>query len=158
VAARSPALVAPPGYTIRQPDLADAHDREQLIAITRLVFGVTFDGSAIDLEERMLTHREYVVAETVDGTFAAWCGIWAVPEIGAGQFEPVGTHPDHRRRGLASLVMSRGLDWMRQRGLEVAFVGTGVRNASNQLYASLGFEVAELYQQWEWLPPRAEPG
>ena len=158
LAAPSPAISTPAGYTVRRPKLDDHHDREQLIAITRLVFGATFDGSAIDLEARMRTERDYLVAETDDGTFAAWCGVWAVPEIGAGQFEPVGTHPEHRRRGLASLVMSRGMDWMRQRGLGVAFVGTGVRNPSNQLYASLGFEVAELYHQWEWLPPPAEAG
>jgi ribosomal protein S18 acetylase RimI-like enzyme len=74
------------------------------------------------------------------------------PDIGVGQFEPVGTHPDHRRRGLASTVMARGLDLMRRRGLDKAYVGTGVTNASNYLYASLGFSVAELYHQWEWRP------
>jgi GNAT superfamily N-acetyltransferase len=149
---RLPSGEVPPGYRIRQPDLADDHDRERFIAITRQVFGVTFDVRAIQLESRMLTHREYFVAEADDGVFASWCGVWAAPEVGAGQFEPVGTHPDHRRRGLASAVMARGLDWMRERGLDGAFVGTGARNASNQLYASLGFELVEAYHQWAWSP------
>jgi hypothetical protein len=48
--------------------------------------------------------------------------------------------------------MAEGLEWMRRRGLTTAFVGTGVANPSNYLYASLGFHVAELYHQWEWLP------
>jgi mycothiol synthase len=142
----------PRGYRLRQPDLKDPRDRDRFIDLTRLVFGVTFDAQAIALERRMLTHREYVVAETDDGEFAAWCGVWSVPEIGTGQFEPVGTHPDHRRRGLASAVMTRGLEWMRRRGMATAWVGTGARNASNALYASLGFELAETYHQWEWLP------
>lgn len=94
----------------------------------------------------------YLAAVTDDGTFASFCGVWTSPEIGVGQFEPVGTHPDHRRRGLAAAVMAQGLAWMRARGLRSAFVGTGTRNPSNFLYASLGFRVAELYHQWEWSP------
>jgi GNAT superfamily N-acetyltransferase len=141
----------PLGYRIRRIDLLDPSDRAHLIQVTRLAFphAVSYDERDIDLEARMLTEHEYVVAVADDGTFASWCGVWANPEIGAGQFEPVGTHPDHRRRGLASAVMARGITWMRRRGLREAFVGTGVRNASNYLYASLGFRVAELFHQWE---------
>lgn len=147
-----PALRPVPGYVVRRADVEDRFDRRRLIEITRLVFNVTFDDRVFELEHRMRTHREYLVAEAADGTFAAWCGVWAVPEVAIGMFEPVGTHADHRRRSLASLVMAHGLDWMRGRGLRRAFVGTGVRNTSTYLYASLGFSVAELNHQWELLP------
>lgn len=147
----APSVALPPGYGIRRIDLDDAADRRQLVEITRLAFPrATFDERAIDLEPRMLTEHEYLAATAPDGSFAAWCGVWSSPEIRVGQFEPVGTHPDHRRRGLASAVMARGMGWMRDRGLQSACVGTGVRNASNYLYASLGFRVAELFHQWEW--------
>ena len=66
------------------------------------------------------------------------CSPTRVPEIGVGQFEPVGTHPDHRRRGLASAVMAAGMDWMWARGLRQAFVGTGYR--------------MEIIHQWAWRP------
>jgi ribosomal protein S18 acetylase RimI-like enzyme len=149
------------GYEIRPIDLDDAADRRQLVEITHLAFPhATYDERAIDLEGIMRTEHEYLAAVTDDGTFASFCGIWSSPEIAAGQFEPVGTHPDHRRRGLAAAVMSRGLAWMRERGLRSAFVGTGTLNPSNFLYASLGFRVAELYHQWEWStrPPVPGPG
>jgi ribosomal protein S18 acetylase RimI-like enzyme len=152
---RSVAVPAPPavlaaGYRIRAVDLGDVADRRRLVEITRLAFPhATFDGRAIQLESRMLTPHQYLAVIAPDGSFASWCGVWSSPEIGVGQFEPVGTHPDHRRRGLASAVMARGLGWMMERGLQSAFVGTGVRNDSNFLYASLGFAVAELFHQWE---------
>jgi mycothiol synthase len=153
--ARSLAIPAPPvslpaGYGMRRIDLGDDADRRRLVEITLLAFPrATFDERAIDLEPRMLTEHEYLAVTAPNGGFAAWCGVWSSPEIGAGQFEPVGTHPEHRRRGLATAVMTRGIGWMRERGLDSACVGTGVRNASNYLYASLGFRVAELFHQWE---------
>jgi ribosomal protein S18 acetylase RimI-like enzyme len=150
LAIRGPSAPLPAGYGMRRIDLADAADRRRLVEITRLAFPhATFDERAIDLEPRMLTEHEHLAVTAPDGSFASWCGVWSSPEIGVGQFEPVGTHPDHRRRGLASAVMARGMAWMRDRGLVTACVGTGVRNASNYLYASLGFRVAELFHQWE---------
>lgn len=148
-----PSVPLPRGYAIRRIDLDDASDCRRLVEITLLAFPrATFDERAIALDSRMLTEHEYLAVIAPDGSFASWCGVWSSPEIGAGQFEPVGTHPDHLRRGLASAVMARGMDWMRDRGLETAWVGTGVRNASNHLYASLGFRVAELFHQWELDP------
>lgn len=144
------------GYRVRRADLARPEDRRGLIEITRLVFGVTFDQAAIELEARMRTHRDYLVAEADGGGWAAWCGVWSSPEIGAGQFEPVGTHPDHRRRGLASAVMMAGLGWMAERELRMAFVGTGYRAAANGLYDSLGFAPVAILHQWAWRPAEAQ--
>jgi GNAT superfamily N-acetyltransferase len=139
-------------YRVRSADLTDSRDRQGLTEITRVVFGVDFDDGAILLEERMRTDHVYLLAETHDGRWAAWCGVWSSPEIRAGQFEPVGTHPDHRRRGLASAVMTAGMGWMLERGLDRAFVGTGCGAESNGLYASLGFEPVEVLHHWSWRP------
>ena len=42
------------------------------------------------------------VVEAPDGSFAAYALAWLDAENAVGELEPVGTHPDHRRRGLAS--------------------------------------------------------
>src|ERR671936_569373 len=44
------------------------------------------------------------VAVAPDGSFAAFCLCWLYEENRAGNLEPVGTHSDHRRRGLARAV------------------------------------------------------
>ena len=140
------------GYRLRVANLADPADRRGLQEVTRLVFDVSFDDAAIDLEARMRTSHEYLLAEAAGGGWAAWCGVWSSPEIGTGHFEPVGTHPDHRRRGLASAVMVMGMRRMRERGLRTAFVGTGYRSDANRLYESLGFSPMEILHQWAWRP------
>lgn len=40
-----------------------------------------------------------------DGTVAAFAVWWLDPESGVAQIEPLGTHPDHRRRGLARALI-----------------------------------------------------
>jgi ribosomal protein S18 acetylase RimI-like enzyme len=59
-----------------------------------------------------------------------------------GLFEPVGTHPDFRRRGLARAVMTEGMRRMQTRGMESALVMTASGNeVSKALYQALGFEI-----------------
>ncbi len=145
--------VLPAGYRLVWPEVSNAHDRSELTAITQLVFGVHFSDRAMLLEERWRTPHARIAAETHDGTYAAWCGVWAAPELGAGFFEPVGTHPDHRRRGLATAVMLEGLGWMRERGIRYAHVGTGATMDANRLYAGLGFRIFETTHQWAWQGP-----
>ncbi len=140
----------PAGYRLVWPDVTDAHDRSELRAITQRVFGRRFSDRAMLLEERWQTPHARIAAEFRDGTYAAWCGVWAAPALGAGFFEPVGTDPDHRRRRLATAVMREGLAWMRARGVRYAHVGTGVSMDANRLYASLGFRIFETTHQWTW--------
>jgi GNAT superfamily N-acetyltransferase len=142
--------VLPAGYRLAWPEVTDPHDRRELTEITERVFGVRFSDRAMLLEDRWQTPHARIAAETQDGTYAAWCGVWAAPAIDAGFFEPVGTHPDHRRRGLATAVMLEGLAWMRARGVRYAYVGTGATMDANRLYAGLGFRIFETTHQWAW--------
>ncbi len=142
--------VLPAGYRLVIPDVTDPHDRHELMVITERVFGVRFDDRAMLLEDRWQTPHARIAAATAAGTFAAWCGVWATPGLGAGFFEPVGTDPDHRRRGLATAVMVEGLAWMRARGVRYAHVGTGATMDANRLYAGLGFRIFESTHRWTW--------
>jgi ribosomal protein S18 acetylase RimI-like enzyme len=148
LSARNHVRRLPHGYRARLFDANLPSDRRNLYDITRIVFHADFDDAALALEQQMLTPHDYLAVDGPDGRWAGWSGVWASRQVGAGQFEPVGTHPGHRRRGVASAVMNAGLDWMRERGLEFAFVGTGATNASTHLYRSLGFELVEVWHQW----------
>jgi ribosomal protein S18 acetylase RimI-like enzyme len=90
------------------------------------------------------------VAEAPDGRFAAIAGIWYVPALRHGQFEPVGTLADVRRRGLARAVMAAGLRHLADLGATQAIVDTDYDNLqANPLYAALGFTTVHVYEMWE---------
>ena len=66
-------------------------------------------------------------------------------------FEPVGTAPEHQRRGLGKAVMTEALHRLQRMGCVLAFVG-GYSRAANALYASAGFTEYDLSEPWvrEW--------
>ena len=88
-----------------------------------------------------------IVIEARDGTFAAFAMCWADPVGSIGEFEPVGTHPDHQRRGLGRLFMRHGLRLMRAAGLRDALVFSLQSNAASEaLYRSAGFTTVAVHR------------
>jgi len=70
-----------------------------------------------------------ILVENADGLFVAGTICWADPATGMVIFEPVGTHGQFRRRGLARLAMLEALRRLQARGLKHAGVGTAHFNA-----------------------------
>ena len=76
-----------------------------------------------------------------DGTFAAFANAWLDGEAGIGELEPVGTHADHRRRGLARAVCFEALRALDAAGARECLIFSGRQNAASEgLYASLDCE------------------
>jgi ribosomal protein S18 acetylase RimI-like enzyme len=89
-----------------------------------------------------------LVVEAPDGSIAAFTICWLDPAGSIGEFEPVGTHPDHQRRGLGRVIMRAGLRLMREQGLRDALVFSLRANAASEaLYRSAGFEVVAIHRQ-----------
>jgi len=72
------------------------------------------------------------------GNYAAFCTVWFDPEIRIGLFEPVGTHPDHRKKGLSKALICEGLKRLKELGAERALVGS-YDEPAHMLYNSCGF-------------------
>jgi mycothiol synthase len=84
-----------------------------------------------------------LVAVAPDGTFAAYCLCWFDPASRTGLFEPVGTRPAHRGRGLGRAVMLEGLHRLHRLGARTAAVTALSNNrAAIGLYESVGFRAA----------------
>ena len=82
------------------------------------------------------------MVEAPDGSFAAYVLCWFDEKNGVGEFEPVGTHPDYRRRGLGAAVCRYGLRRLQEEGARSAIVYGGGRDEdkrSRALYESIGF-------------------
>jgi ribosomal protein S18 acetylase RimI-like enzyme len=81
-----------------------------------------------------------LVAEDDDGVAVACCIAWPDRHSGAGNFEPVATHPDAERLGFATAAIAEGLRRLREAGMTWAIVRTPLSNTGAQaLYRSLGF-------------------
>ena len=79
-------------------------------------------------------------------SFAAYCLCWPDDENRVGEFEPVGTHEAHQRKGLGRAVNLFALQRLRDEGATQALVGCRGDDAyptPRKLYESVGFrEVA----------------
>jgi ribosomal protein S18 acetylase RimI-like enzyme len=82
------------------------------------------------------------VAVAPDGRVAAYCLAWLDDDNRAGELEPVGTHADFRRLGLAAAVCAFALRRLAEEHASRAVVyarGDDEYAAPKQLYESLGF-------------------
>jgi len=133
----------PVGFKLRT--VRGERDLEQRVAIHRTVWAP----SRVTAESyhRVMAAWPYradldCVVEAPGGTFAAYVLAWYDEANRAGEFEPVGTHPEHRRRGLGAAVCLYALERLRAEGAGQAVVYTGGRlddEPARRLYESIGF-------------------
>lgn len=88
-----------------------------------------------------------LVAVAPDGELAAFCTVWYDDVTRTGYFEPVGTSPDHQRKGLARAVMTEGMHRLKRMGARYVTVA-GYSEAATALYASLMSPDRMLYERW----------
>lgn len=89
--------------------------------------------------ELMTQHR--------DGTLCSFCVVWYDPAINVGMFEPVCTHPRHRRLGLGREMLTEGLRRLKAIGAERAFVGA-YGDSRKAFYNSAGFQTFDKDRHW----------
>ena len=144
-----PAL--PVGYRLREtrPDPAD---NQGIADLLNAAFGRTLH-TAAEFRGFTATAPSYrrdldLVAEAPGGLLACYVGITSDPANRRGIFEPVCTHPEHRRRGLALAVMREGLRRLRALGAADAYVESSSGEPANALYDAAGFSEAYLGHYW----------
>jgi len=105
----------------------------------------TFTAAAMAGVQAMWPYRDdlHVLVEAPDGTLVATAIMWFDPASRTAEFEPVGTHPAYRRRGLATALLRHGMRRARDAGAHtmlVACAGAPARPAARGLYEGIGFE------------------
>ena len=130
----------PDGYTIRV--VRGVEEAAALGEVHAASFGSTWTPEtyrAVMQSPGYAPEREFV-AEASDGALAAFTVTWHDRLNRTGLFEPVGTHPNHRRRGLGKALLLFARRAMTAEGMEYAtVVNEGTNDASRALYASVGF-------------------
>lgn len=139
----------PPGFTIRH--VTGEEEAEAMAALHCAAFNTT----AMTTESRLAVMRvpEYDqtldwVAVAPDGRLAAYVLGSISPEENAlagiqrGYTDPVATHPDYHRRGLARAVLLTGLHVLKARGMTEAVLSTNSRNSAMQATAqAVGYHI-----------------
>jgi ribosomal protein S18 acetylase RimI-like enzyme len=148
---------APAGYRVGAMGTRERF--EQTLAAGRAVYGRSNLDS--DRYARMMaagfSPDQDVTAVDGDGRVVAACIWWYDPVSRAGELEPVGCHPDHRRRGLGRAVVLEALRRLRSvgGGSAVVYAGSG-NEAALAFYESCGFgRVAVDRDFHKPLPPSA---
>lgn len=98
----------------------------------------------------------HVLVEAPDATMASSAIMWLDEVNGTAEFEPVGTHPGYRRRGLARAVLLHGMRLARAAGathVTVACLGAPGHPRARGLYHGLGFR--ELSRDAPLIKPAA---
>ncbi|MEJ2736811.1 MAG: GNAT family N-acetyltransferase [Anaerolineae bacterium] len=144
-----PDYTLPEGYRLQS--MADDNDLDR----RRKAFGLGFDHpdprdwpsrlSNQELQKAPDYRREldlYVIAP--GGEFASFCIAWWDQRNRIAMVEPVGTVPEHRRKGLGRAVVLEAIRRVAALGVERVFVGS-----DQAFYLSLGFELAYAGQHWE---------
>ncbi len=130
-----PAPSLPPGFTIRP--VAGEHEAEKHVALHRAAWGT--EVMTIEYHLAMVSVPTYereldLVAVTPDGRFAAYCMCHfsaeenAMSGCKAGYTDPVATHPDFQRRGLARALLLEGLRRLKNCGMTEGRLGTSESN------------------------------
>jgi GNAT superfamily N-acetyltransferase len=140
------------GYTIRMTQPDDMAECQRMADLLNAAFGRTFHNAPEYHNFCRLApsfHPDLdLVAVAPDGSFAAYVGVPYDAANRRGIFEPVCTHPDHQRKGLAGALMQEGLLRLRAIGAVDATVDTGDMVPANRFYDSMGF--TEAYRGYAW--------
>ena len=107
----------PDGY--RSPPRVRAGRVPARAALHRAAFA--HSRMTVEQYTRLITLPHYrdaddLVIEAPDGSLAAFAMAWWGPVARVGEFEPVGTHPAHRRRGLGRSLLAHGMHRFRDLG------------------------------------------
>lgn len=148
-----PVAAIAPGYTLRTTRRDDFGDFERMARLLNAAFdrpGYHQAAEVANFCQHSPSFSDYLnlVAEAPDGEFGAHAGLTIDSANRFAIFEPVCTHPEHRRKRLAQTLMFEGLSRLQALGVEQVEVSTGDADAANGLYDSLGF--TEYYKAYYW--------
>lgn len=141
-------ITLPDDYVIRHVDVEK--DFEQYRAVQSSVFSSMKDVSLNRL--RIYRSAEFykdeldIVAVAPDGTFAAFATGRIDPLSKLGEIEPVGVHPDHRRKDLGKAIVLECIRRLQKHEPEaIVILGAASTESATHLYDSLGFNRTDVH-------------
>jgi len=142
----------PKGFEIRQADLG--RDFERYRAVQAAVFPhcarMTERLARVYASAQFYNADLDLVVVAPSGEFASFVMVRIDPVSRMAELEPVGTHPDYRRLGLARAVICEGFRRARKyRPVSMCIIGAAATEAASRLYASVGFTQKTDVHLWK---------
>jgi ribosomal protein S18 acetylase RimI-like enzyme len=135
-----PAASLPEGY--RLTTMVEVADAVAYAALERAVFRSDYLDEAWFRGKSSAPHYRpdlHVIALAPDGALAACAHGWLAAEGPMAEVDPVGTHPDHRRKGLALAATTEALNRLGAAGAELVLIASAPEPYhANHLYEALG--------------------
>jgi mycothiol synthase len=135
----------PHGFVVRRARLDDG---DELAGVRNDSFDDNWTGDQYRsqvMEKPGYDAAREIIAVSPDGRIAAFADYWADALNRTGHFEPVGTHREFRRLGLARAVMLHAMREMRTLGMRTVTINHDAGNlAAGKLYEALGFRVTKV--------------
>ena len=141
----------PPGFTIRP--LRGETEIEAYVALHRAAFGT--GNMTVEYRRTIMSAPDFIpeldlVAVAPNGELAAFCVCQIFPDDAPragghkeGWTDPMGTHPTYQRLGLAKALILTGMRLLKERGMDMAILGTSSQNLAMQRTAeAVGFRKA----------------
>jgi mycothiol synthase len=133
----------PQGFIIRP--IAGVEEAAAVASTHRAAFGTDY----MTTENRLaiMNSSEYdpsldLVVVAPDGTIATYCSCSVNELEKTGDTDPVATHPQYQRMGLARALVLSGMRLLKERGMKSAHLGTSGENIAMQKTAqSVGFNL-----------------
>ncbi len=131
------------GFVIRP--IKGFEEAEAIASLHRLAFSTGY----MTAENRLAIMKtsDYdpsldLIAVAPNGTLAAYCTCSVNLKDRIGSTDPVATHPNYQRLGLARALLLTGLSLLKERGMHSASLGTDGNNIAMQKAAeSVGFKI-----------------
>lgn len=138
-----PEVALPEGFAVRHPNQDELEKRVELHRTVWHPSRVTLESHLSLRNSPMYRPDLDLVVVSPEGAFVAYCIVWYDPQTQTGEFEPVGTHPNWRGKGLGKAVLLEGFRRLKALGAKKAIVYFYPDNLS--FYQSAGFKEAN---QW----------
>jgi len=146
-----PTYSLPDGYTIRNAIIEKDFLKYREVQMTVFPHIVSMSMELLQLYSTASFYQEDldIVAVAPDGKFAAFCTARIDPLSKIAELEPVGTHPDHRKRGLAKAVICESLKRLEKyRPSALVILGAAPSDGARRLYESVGFVNEGMQHYW----------
>ena len=141
----------PEGYTIRS--VRPETDFPRIAEIIRMVFSHSewFTAEVLEGLSRASFYNPDLdlVVVAPDGSIASFCTFRMDPPSRITELEPMGTHPNHRRLGLAKALLSEGFRRLRSYNPSLLYIGGAADTTeANRLYEVTEFKEKHDYYYW----------